>query len=281
MLKIAHIINPVKVPETSDLFTAQPITFRTMKTAQELAVQQGLDVTLWTTQFPEDKPIVPDYFLETNDLDRSMLDVGDFEVKRKLPLMGDILDRLYEASDADYFIYTNVDIALLPHFYLAVARIIETGYDAFVINRRTISRKFQDIQDIPLMYSRMGITHQGYDCFVFKRAIYPKYKLGLACIGMVHVGRVLIYNLAAYATQFKIFEDEHLTFHIGDDGSWFASKYLDYEQHNRAEMLKVLNLLEAEGFDKTVIPGSYFKVEGESMLDKISRKVTSLWPGKS
>jgi tryptophanase len=46
MVKIAHIINPVIVPETSDLFTAQPVTFSTMKTAQELAVQQGLDVTL-------------------------------------------------------------------------------------------------------------------------------------------------------------------------------------------------------------------------------------------
>ena len=31
MLKITHIINPVKVNESSDLFVAQPITFESMK----------------------------------------------------------------------------------------------------------------------------------------------------------------------------------------------------------------------------------------------------------
>jgi hypothetical protein len=223
---------------------------------------------------------VPDYFVKTNDLNRSVLDLGDFAIKRKLPLISDILDRLHDSSDADYFVYTNVDIALMPHFYVTVAHFIDSGYDAFVINRRTISSEFQGEQDIPLMYGRLGTAHPGYDCFVFKRAVYPQYKLGLTCIGMVHVGRVLIYNLAAFATQFKIFENEHLTFHLGNDGVWKASQYLDYELHNRAEMLKTIDLLKAEGFDQSVIPGSYFQVKRRSRLRKLSRKITSLLPRK-
>ena len=35
---------------------------------------------------------------------------GDFQKEIKLPLIHDILERLYNASDADYLIYTNVDI---------------------------------------------------------------------------------------------------------------------------------------------------------------------------
>ncbi len=73
-----------------------------------------------------------------------MLDCGRFAVPRKLPLIKDILGRLYDASDAEYFIYTNVNIGLMPNFYVAVNAIIESGYDAFVINRRTISLRCRE-----------------------------------------------------------------------------------------------------------------------------------------
>ena len=37
MRKIAHIINPVVVSKSSDLYKAQPITFETMKLAKNYA----------------------------------------------------------------------------------------------------------------------------------------------------------------------------------------------------------------------------------------------------
>ena len=37
MISIAHIVNPVKVNKSSDLFIAQPIVFETMRTAAEFA----------------------------------------------------------------------------------------------------------------------------------------------------------------------------------------------------------------------------------------------------
>jgi len=69
-------------------------------------------------------------------------------------LIQDILNRLYDESNADYFIYTNVDIAVMAHFYVSVSKIIELGYDAFVINRRTIPKCYKNVEDIPLMFSR-------------------------------------------------------------------------------------------------------------------------------
>ncbi|NEQ76703.1 MAG: hypothetical protein F6K23_28905 [Okeania sp. SIO2C9] len=116
VLNLAHIINPVIVPESSDLFVAQPITFQTMKNAQAQA-QGKVNVTLYSAQYPEDESIVPDGFVKAPNLEASVLDVGKFAVPRKLPFIKDILDRLHEASqNADYLIYTNVDIALQPHY---------------------------------------------------------------------------------------------------------------------------------------------------------------------
>lgn len=246
MLKIAHIINPVVVNESSDLFVAQPITFETMKVAQNFAHQRDLDVQLYAAQFSEDHPIIPDYFQKTSNLTRSVIDVNQFKFPRKLPLLQDILDRLYGASEADYFIYTNVDIALMPNFYVSVSKIINLGYDAFVINRRLISIKQESIDDIPLMYGEIGKSHPGYDCFVFKRNVYPKYKLGNTCIGIKFIDSTFLVNLICYCRNFKVFKDKHLTFHIDDRRSWALPDNYDYIVHNRTEFLSIVSSLKKE-----------------------------------
>jgi len=239
MRKIAHIINPTIVSEESDLFIAQPITFATMQHAQAFAKEQ-IDVQLYTAQYSEDHPLVPEGFRTTPDLERSVLDFGSFAQQRKLPLIKDILDRLYAVSDADYFIYTNVDIALQPHFYLAVNQIIEQGIDAFVINRRSIPTDYQRPAQIPLMYAQVGTKHGGHDCFVFPRAAYPRYRLGKTCIGMSRIGAVLLVNLFYNATRFQEFTDENLTFHLGDDQVWRDNQFHDYLIHNHQEWQSIL-----------------------------------------
>jgi tetratricopeptide (TPR) repeat protein len=257
-ITLAHIINPVRTSTLSDLYTAQPITFESMCRAQKNTGNE-LELSLYVACYPEDESLVPGYFTITRPLDRSVLDVGSFLKKRKLPLLKDILDRLYEASDADYFIYTNIDIALMPYFYTAVKKFIELGYNAFVINRRTISLNFTKPDYLPLMYSQAGEKHPGYDCFVFRRDIYPRYKLGNACIGINWIGRVLIANLMCYTTNFKEFKDEHLTFHIGNDKSWKREEFNDYRLHNELECYKILKALEKEtgSFNRDNPPGSF------------------------
>jgi len=238
---IAHIINPVLVNESSDLHIAQPITFATMKTAQQQA-QGKVDITLYTAQYPEDDPIIPEGFIKTPHLDRSILDIGKFQLPRKLPLIKDILDRLYKvAPEADYFIYTNADIALQPHFYTEVAKLIEKKYDAFIINRRTIPDHYKNVSEIPQMYAEKGEPHPGQDCFVFKRSLYEKFYLENHVIGVGFCFRSMLLNCLCHAEKFQEFRDLHLTFHIGNQEMWKDSKLQDYFHHNKNEAQKIFD----------------------------------------
>ncbi|MGB3508583.1 MAG: tetratricopeptide repeat protein [Microcoleaceae cyanobacterium] len=137
-------------------------------------------------------------------------------------------------------IYTNVDIALQANFYTEVAKFIGQGYDAFVINRRTISDSYQDVIDIPLMYGEKGNPHPDHDCFIFKRSVYPKFRLGLICIGARWVGRCLYINCLLNAEKFAEFKDLYLTFHLGDRREWGSDKFNDYHLHNQKEMGKIM-----------------------------------------
>ncbi|MCG3119031.1 MAG: hypothetical protein ALAOOOJD_01359 [bacterium] len=243
MRKIAHIINPVVVEQASDLYLAQPITFETMKTAQKFATGQ-VAVDLFTAQFKEDRILVPAGFQLTADLERSVLDLGTFQKKRKLPLLADILGRLYAATDAEYCIYTNVDIAVQPHFYVAVNALIEKGYDAFVINRRTVDAVYSRPAEIPLMYAEVGEKHPGYDCFVFRRDVFPQYQLDAVCLGILWIDDILIWNLVCHAQNFSVFRKLHLTFHLGDSQTWLKQKYSDYYAYNREAARRALAVLE-------------------------------------
>lgn len=243
---IAHIIEPVIADSTSDLVIAQPITFETMHKAKEFA-RGTVNVELLATQFHDETQIpLPASFTRTHDLMRSIIDIHSFRKSKKLALIKDILDTLYEATSADYMIYTNVDIALMPSFYCAVARIIRMGYDAFVINRRTITDSYSSIEQIPLMYTEIGQSHKGYDCFVFKRELYPRFKLGNICIGTAWIGRALLANMVAYSKRFKEFRDLHLTFHIGDPCTWRNEEFSDYFQANLDEYQRLFQQIEKE-----------------------------------
>jgi len=229
-----------------------------MRIARKFAAGQ-VEIELFSTQYPEDKPIAPADFYPTPDLEKSVLDYGDFKKPRKLPLLKDLLDRLYQATDAEYLIYTNVDIGLLPHFYLTVNQFIDAGHDAFVINRRTISDRRQSVEQIPLMYAEVGKPHRGWDCFIFRRDAYPQYQLGSVCIGATRIGLVLLSNLLACASNFVEFKDEHLTFHIGDERNWLNKAYADYDEHNTRQLLAALETLENNVgvFGRDTVPGSF------------------------
>jgi hypothetical protein len=243
-MKLAHIVNPVNKPN-SDLVTAQPITYETMRIAQFLAENNGVGVEHWSCFYPEDEKVSADWFNETHYLDRSVADVKKFSVPRKLPLFRDILDRLYESTDADYMIQTNVDIGLMPHFYLSVKRFIEMGYDALIINKRIISKHYDKVEQIPEMYCDLGTDHNGCDCFVFRRDIYPKFDLGDICMGTPWSETTLVANMVKYSKNCEFLRKTHLTFHIGDERSWIArsEKELwkdEYRRHNTEEFAKCL-----------------------------------------
>lgn len=219
-MKITHIINPVKVKESSDLFKAQPITFKTMREAKEFA-KDVVDVSLVTTQYSEDRDIIPDYFYKTQDLERSVLDIDNFDVNKKLPLIKDIFRRAVDFDeDADYIIYSNVDIALYPHFYTSIYEFIVKGYDGICINRNTLLEEGLIDFNISELYSIKGKEHEGIDCFVIKKSIVPEMILESSIIGTGPVGLIIANNLVHLCKNFIWLRKSNLTFHIGDDKSW-------------------------------------------------------------
>ncbi len=145
-MRIAHIINPVRVSDERDLHWQQPIVWESMLEAQEFADRNSIRTTIFATSYPEDAEIIPKWMLEAEQLERSVLDLHDFAIPKKLPLFKDILQKLYDTSDADHFVYTNADICVMPHFYVFIKGMIEKGHDSFVINKRIIPEELNIVE---------------------------------------------------------------------------------------------------------------------------------------
>jgi len=242
-MRIRHIINPVAVTPKSDLFIAQPITFTSLHIAQIEALKKNIKVDLCYTCYPEDLKVAPKRMRNAGILTRSILDVSVLKKPRKLPLITDIINKTIEGYEVDFIIYTNIDISVQPHFYTEIVNLINKGYDGFAINRRTLSQEYNLITQLDQMYQDKGSLHPGHDCFIFSYHQVKKFKLGHTCIGANWVGRVILTNLMTFSNQFKIFENEFLTFHLGDDRVWNNDKLNDYEVHNEKELIKILKTL--------------------------------------
>lgn len=242
--KIAHIINPVVVDKSSDLFYAQPITVRSMIEARKFS-NSGVDVKLFAAVYPEDEILANKNFDKIIFLSKSVLDLKKFNIKRKLPLIKDILDGLYNNSDAEYFIYTNSDIGLQPYFYNYIKELIDLGYDGMCINRKTIPKSVERIgmlkvENLSLIYTLNGNKHPGIDCFIFKRSILKKFNLGDICIGFPPIGTVLKENIEKYSTSFHWEKNANTTFHLGSDRAWKKPEiFSDYFYHNKQEWLRI------------------------------------------
>ena len=240
---IAHLINPVRSPLDGDFADIQPLTFESMRRAAEQA-DAAARIDLLTTQYPEDRGIVPAYFTKTPDLERSAADMGHFTVRRKLPLLCDLVDRLYRSSDADYLIYTNVDIILHPSFYEEVVRRIDSGLDAFIINRRRVPAHYRSVADLAEIFTLRGAPHPGFDCFVFHRSLYPRFELAHVCVGIPFIEMTFSQNLFCHARRFELFDRDVLTYHVGME--IFKRRDPEYFRFNKAEFWRAIGLLYPE-----------------------------------
>jgi hypothetical protein len=234
MVKLAHIINPVKVNESSDLHVAQPVTFRTMLKAKEYSTLNK-KVNLYAVGYEEDVNFIPKGFKILPNLINSVMDYGNFQNRRKLPLIADILNSC-TSIDTDYIIYTNADISLQPYFYDYIFHKIHDGSDSLIINRRIVDEFSSDV----VMFSEVGLQHPGFDCFVFRKELLRKFNFGNACIGANWIGRILYTNLLIHSKSLEIIKDAHLTFHIGEDGAWMQEEYSEFDLHNKREVSSII-----------------------------------------
>jgi len=154
--------------------------------------------------------------------------------KRPFPLIADILLTGAKSSNCDYLIFTNMDIAVQPDFYVQLQEIIEQRFESgtpFTVYRRNISSHYNRIDQLPEMYRQAGLIAYGYDCFVFPASYVSQLDLGNCCIGAAHFDYLLFIMLDAVSGfRARRINDLPLTFHIGNDIAW--SSQIDYIEHN-------------------------------------------------
>ena len=211
---LTHIINPVGVAPSHPLFEVQKITFQSILNAVRYSTKAK--VQLLTAQFEEDRSSIPNIFLKTADLTRSVQDVGVFNKSTKYPFIADIVAAALGNSSNDYLLFSNMDIGLMPHFYDFVADEIEQhGYDAMLITRRRIGLQYKTVSQLSAMYADLGKPHPGYDMFVMHRNVAKQLILDKICVGVPFLEVSLLHNLVAFSQNLKLYDKAHLTFHIG------------------------------------------------------------------
>jgi glycosyltransferase involved in cell wall biosynthesis len=261
-IRLAHVVNPVLMPKTSDLYIAQPIAFTSLARARDASTTQN--VTLVSCAFEHDSAFMRPLFDVHHVLTRSSRDLIASEKPRTLPFIADIFNTHVIPDDATHVIYTNSDICVQPSFYDFVTQQLRDGYDALVINRRTISKSFFDHRALPDMYKEYGDEHPGFDCFVVSREVLEKCHFGEALIGVHLIGRIIFWNILSYARRIKYLPAAHLTFHIGNDVPSKSRTMWPYIKHNLLVGRSVIERLQAD-------PGYFYLDDRAEIFSNVLR----------
>jgi len=202
-----------------------------------------MEIELIAATYPEDEKIVPEYFKKTSFLKESVLDHGDFHQRIKLPLIREILEKAVNENLADFIIYSNVDVGLYPDFYIRLAKLLDQGHDALIINRKRIEPLFTDVKDLDKIFQQDGKSHPGFDCFVFHRSIFSTMELGNISIGVPFIEISFSQNLFHLARSFKLIETDNYTFHIGME-IFKKRAPKEYFEYNKKEFRKLIKKLD-------------------------------------
>jgi hypothetical protein len=235
-MRLAHLVHFFGTTDPEHQ-TAQKLVAESMRRAKGYAQADNVDVELLCVQRPQNPFDCPSGFIEAEPLTRTIHDFGDFDVPA-LPLIGDLLDRLYAASTAEYLIYSNADIVLMPHFYSAIAELIQQGYHAMEIRRRTVFGKIleRNTSTLALLSAELGKEHPGHDCFIYRRDFQDQFLWHPVCVGVPMVGCAVLLNLIAATQASCHLPDLHLTFHLEDSTRWRSPSYRSAESHNRHQV---------------------------------------------
>lgn len=241
-VSFCHLINPFPCPEDSEHGIASRITYASLCLAADEAAKRGIRVEVNAVVLPGDEIAIKSPAKLAGYLNRTVQDVHPMAPKRPFPLIADILLTGAESSNCDYLIFTNMDIAIQPSFYVQLQEIIEQRFESgtpFTVYRRNISSHYNRIEQLPEMHRQAGQIAYGYDCFVFPASYVSQLDLGNCCIGAAHFDYLLFIMLDAVSGfRARRVNDLPLTFHIGNDIAW--SSQIDYIEHNLTESLAAI-----------------------------------------
>lgn len=240
--RYVHLCHPYEKGHTKKEILTQSVTYAAMHRARDFGSHDKPRVEFLGAVFPGDEGYASEHFDRTFQLHRSANHVKTFGTERPLPLLFDILGGAADAA-GDFVVFTNVDICPVPHFYQSIEALLNCGFDALVINRRTITGWAVEAGLIDLMAMDAGRPHEGYDCFVFRREAIARFVANNAVVGTGGVMQSLIYNLVATSQRLLFLGDVHLTYHLGDDKVWSAAHLRDYIEHNWTEAISLLHQL--------------------------------------
>jgi hypothetical protein len=227
---VQHVVNLYSAPGKL-LDTVQARTVATMAAARA----SSPDVKLTAVVDPGDRSVVPPFFDRVVEFQGSLRDLNGFESERPLPLVFDLLRAGVGTNPGEGFlIFTNSDICLQPFFYRFVQEALAAGYDALIINRRTVHDFDPSLPSLAAA-ADLGDNHPGLDCFVFPAAWVHDFVRNNACVGIGYVMRGLLMNLVARAEALLVLTEAHLTYHYGDDRPWSAENMKHLQDHNFRE----------------------------------------------
>ena len=227
-MRITHLISPFSCPSESEAKWIQQMSIESILVASQSCTEAQL--TLASTCLKDEEKSAPSFGERLTSLTRSSRDLGISEMSPR-PLLNDLISKLSE-TPADAYIYTNMDIGLMPQFYNFVAQQLNKGHDALVINRRRLAHKHSQSSSLAELQSDLGRSHPGFDCFVFKAELLPKLLLGDLILGVPFVEVSLAHNLFALASKPLYVPDAHLTFHVG--GEVLPKPNAQAKAHNRS-----------------------------------------------
>jgi len=240
-LRLTHLLNLISEEENPQLYKVQKLTLRTVEAAIK-ATNSNNEVRVISAQHAQNISGVPDFVKSAERLSHHAAQIPGLSSKARLPLIKDLFSKLKEDKTATHFIFTNLDICLMPSFYDGVAAYLDQGHDALIINRRRIKSVFLEVEDLNLLYAEAGEVHTGYDCFVFSRELLEKFIFTDIYLGVPPAGNDIFYNIMAFAARPALLTEKHLTFHVGMDlvKEWGSP---ELNRHNSAQFMILLKRL--------------------------------------
>jgi hypothetical protein len=260
-ISFTHILNPFPSKPGSEQDIASKITWASIRAAKAVANERGILVEYHAVVLPGDKTAAEAPISRISLLSRTVQDIQKLNPRRPLPLIQDILVLGAAGSDSSHVIFSNMDIALQPGFYVALQELVSTRLapgSPFSVSRINIDKRLA-LASIDEMYAAGGDIGQGYDCFVIPRPLIAKLDLGNNCIGAPHFDLLLYMCLDMLSDgKMRHITDTKLTFHLGNDISWSAM--MDYVEFNLYESLKAIDRNRAN-----------HRIESGSTFDRWSR----------
>ena len=189
-----------------DMERAMGVTVFSMQRAKAYAAEQGVRVKLMRARQDVEEHALPQAFVEAQFLNRSHRDHVSQIFGRhwnvntpRLPFLSDILWRAFEESTADYVVYHNLDISLMPDFYVKVNALLNTGMDALQLTRIGVefpgaAHGFFNVTDMAGIYEMRDDrleAHPGADMFIFPRHWVPFLDIGDTHVGCAPIGTIL------------------------------------------------------------------------------------------